>query len=666
MKRILPIVGLLAASGSVFGQLPVSQTTENKNVVLEEFTGIHCTYCPDGHKRAQALHDANPDDVILVNIHAGGYATPGTGELDFRTSFGTAIANQSGLQGYPAGQINRRNFPGSEQTDASGTPVSGILAQGRGTWVSTAPTVLGETSFINLALDATIDLGTREMIVDVEMFETGAAPSTYNLNVALLQSNIEGTQTGSAYNPDQVLPNGNYVHNHALRHFLTGQWGDVITSTSGVITRQYIYTIPADIAGIPLEIGDLEVVAYIADGQIDIETGAFAEMDYVVPSGSTLADLSTENFMTVTPSLCDNMITPTVDVTNNESTSVSDYEVSYTLNGGTPVVQSVTTALAGGASASVTFPQITLPVGANELIFNVNLTSGSSYVEMSTSNNETAPLVFDVISGTNIGSTYEEGFESTAVTSTAATNTTYMGTPGLGAVYQTGNGTSNRSYRWNFYNVENGTSSFVINQLDLSQGSAYYLSFAHAYAQYSASYSDELQVRASSDCGATWTTLFSKSGANLSTVGYKTSAYVPATSEWVDNIIDLSAFVGSSDVVIEFVGISGYSNQLYVDDINLLNEVTVGLSEENVSSVNVFPNPSNGEVNVNIDMASSSDAVISILNSLGEVVRVENARDLSSGTNTITLDLNEMTSGIYYLNVVVGESTEIRKISIIK
>jgi hypothetical protein len=60
-------------------------------VVLEELTGINCQYCPDGHLRAKQIADANPGRVVLVNIHAGGYATPGAGQPDLRTTAGTAL-----------------------------------------------------------------------------------------------------------------------------------------------------------------------------------------------------------------------------------------------------------------------------------------------------------------------------------------------------------------------------------------------------------------------------------------------------------------------------------------------------------------------------------------------------------------------------------------------
>ena len=53
----------------LFAQSFVSTTAENKNVVLEEFTGIHCGYCPDGHVMAQNFSNANPGDVVVINLH---------------------------------------------------------------------------------------------------------------------------------------------------------------------------------------------------------------------------------------------------------------------------------------------------------------------------------------------------------------------------------------------------------------------------------------------------------------------------------------------------------------------------------------------------------------------------------------------------------------------
>ena len=90
MRKILSIC-LSITTLSLFSQNFVSTTAENKNVILEEFTGISCGFCPDGHAIAQTLNNANPNDVFLINIHTGSYANPQGPGTDFNTSFGALV-----------------------------------------------------------------------------------------------------------------------------------------------------------------------------------------------------------------------------------------------------------------------------------------------------------------------------------------------------------------------------------------------------------------------------------------------------------------------------------------------------------------------------------------------------------------------------------------------
>ncbi|NOR88336.1 MAG: Omp28-related outer membrane protein, partial [Bacteroidales bacterium] len=209
---------MLGFIANLFSQTIVGTDPENKNVVLEEFTGIHCVYCPDGHAIAQAIYDQHPNDVVLINIHTGSFASPGAGEPDYRTQWGSAIAGQSGLTGYPAGTVNRHLFSGWSQ--GSGTAMS------RNYWSPAANIVFDEASYLNVALEATIIPATRQLSVLVEVYYTGDSPESVNLlNVAILQSNIFGPQTGGG-------AGDNYNHKHMLRHLLTGQWGVEISETT--------------------------------------------------------------------------------------------------------------------------------------------------------------------------------------------------------------------------------------------------------------------------------------------------------------------------------------------------------------------------------------------------------------------------------------------------
>ena len=58
MKNLLTIALALVTTIS-FAQTFVSTTPENKNVVLEEFTGIYCGFCPDGHAAPHTVQHPN-------------------------------------------------------------------------------------------------------------------------------------------------------------------------------------------------------------------------------------------------------------------------------------------------------------------------------------------------------------------------------------------------------------------------------------------------------------------------------------------------------------------------------------------------------------------------------------------------------------------------------
>ncbi|RFC55938.1 Omp28-related outer membrane protein [Brumimicrobium aurantiacum] len=670
-QQLFSTAAALLTASTLFGQLPVSQTQENRNVVLEEFTGIYCTYCPDGHKRAQDIKDANPGDVVLVNVHTGGYAQPNGSDPDFRTPFGTALANQSGLQGYPSGTVNREVFTGSN------------TALGRGDWATYSSNVLNETSYANIALESTIDVATRELTVDVEIYYTADGPAANNLNVALLQSGIEGPQTGMAANPDQVLPNGNYQHNHMLRHFLTGQWGEVIsTTTQGTLeTRQYVYTIPADLNGVSYELGDLEVVAYIAEGNQYIISGAEGPIDYIIPPGSTLADLEASTSMSSPSDYCSDQVTPEITVTNQESDAINSYEVSYMLNGGTAVTQTVNTPLAPGASTTTTFPSITLPAGENVINYEVNVISGSSYVELVTGNNTAASSTMYIIPSAAFGTTNDEGFENVPgyPDAPAVPNTLVENADGHpfhvisqanvnGLTHDLGGfGNSTKSLFWNFFGIEaGGEASLVFHKLDFSTGSDYGVTFNHAYAQYSAE-NDKLEVLVSTDCGATWTTVHSEEGSNLATASPATSNFWPAVTEWRSNYVDLSSYEGESEVMVAFKGTSGYGNNLFVDDINISDGLVANLNKEvsPLADMKVYPNPTSNVVNVEFELTNTNDVSVSILNTVGQTVTSNNLGNVS-GVQSTQLDVSSLESGMYIVKVQTANGEQTKRISVIK
>lgn len=266
-KRNLFSLTLLLLLPCLFGlnnsvaQTIVGTDPENKNVILEEFTGIHCVYCPQGHQIAQGIQNANPG-VVLINIHTGSFAVPSGGEPDFRTPWGDAIAAQSGLIGYPAGTVNRHLFPGMSQ--GSGTAMS------RGNWVAASNQTMATASYANVGLESYIDIETRVLTVNVEIYYTDDSPESTNLlNVAILQDSILGPQTGGG-------AGNNYNHMHMLRHLVTGQWGLEITpTTEGTLYQNTLtYTIPNEYNDVEVVLEHLEIVGYVTQTHQELISGS--------------------------------------------------------------------------------------------------------------------------------------------------------------------------------------------------------------------------------------------------------------------------------------------------------------------------------------------------------------------------------------------------------
>jgi hypothetical protein len=244
-----------------------SETPSNRTVLLENYTGVRCGFCPDGHVRAKTLADANPGKVIIMGIHAGSFAAPSPGWPNFTTSFGQSFVNNARITGYPAGTINR-----IEASVLGATPQSpGGLAMGRGGWQNAAQPVLAMPAPLNIGARAKYDAATKKLKIKVDVYYTSEQVAANNINVALVQDNIVGRQSGATNSTS-------YNHTGVLRHMITGQWGEVITEDRPAgkkITRNYEYEVPehyngaslADGGGGAVVIDDLKVIVFVGEGQ---------------------------------------------------------------------------------------------------------------------------------------------------------------------------------------------------------------------------------------------------------------------------------------------------------------------------------------------------------------------------------------------------------------
>jgi hypothetical protein len=256
MKKLLSI--LLCFPIILFSQTIVDTMPETKNVLLEEYHGMQCQWCSYGNVVATSLNsNYNPDDFVVITIHAGAYAVPNNIQPDYRTSFGDTIHDNAFVSQYPSGSINRHVFP--QYACATGyTPII------RDNWGYASNDLLSENSPVNIGSIANFDSLTNELVVDVELYYTDSQSVNNNfLNIAVLQDNIIGPQVDGGSSTQWT--NNNYQHNNMLRYMMTGYWGDTINTISQgtLIVKQYSWTVPSDINGVPIVLGDLKLVVFV-------------------------------------------------------------------------------------------------------------------------------------------------------------------------------------------------------------------------------------------------------------------------------------------------------------------------------------------------------------------------------------------------------------------
>ncbi|MCK6641452.1 MAG: PKD domain-containing protein [Bacteroidia bacterium] len=134
----------------------------------------------------------------------------------------------------------------------------------------------------------------------------------------------------------------------------------------------------------------------------------------------------------------------------------------------------------------------------------------------------------------------------------------------------TGNNSNECAYFNNFSNNTSGaTDDMITPAFNLTGYQNAQLTFDVAYARYSSTRSDTLEVLVSTDCGATWSSVYSKGGTTLSTASDQTSLFTPAGNQWRNESVNLNAYSNASALLIAFRNHGHHGNALYIDNINL-------------------------------------------------------------------------------------------------
>ncbi|EDP98351.1 T9SS type A sorting domain-containing protein [Kordia algicida OT-1] len=225
---------------------------------------------------------------------------------------------------------------------------------------------------------------------------------------------------------------------------------------------------------------------------------------------------------------------------------------------------------------------------------------------------------------------------------------------------------STGNYTWSYENTVGGfgqsTNSMFVNNYVISQVGTHCdiiaplnmlntdaadatLTFDVAYALYSSAYEDGLEVEVSTDCGMTWTNVYSKYGSVLATAPNTTAQFVPTATQWREESIDLTSFIGNENVQIKFRNVNAYGQALYVDNINLGRTLSVG--EVASEAITFYPNPVKSNNAVFVKSTKNEDIKFSLYNLQGKLIGT-----IFTQTNkAIPTQQWNLSAGIYMYNI---------------
>ncbi|HWB62856.1 MAG TPA: Omp28 family outer membrane lipoprotein [Chitinophagales bacterium] len=227
-----------AVSDTTYVETPIA-APETKNTVVEEFTGVRCTNCPQGHAIIEQLHAQYGDRVVAIAFHPTnslGNPYPVISTQNFENAGSDALYTYLGNQGIePSAAVDRQLFTGLGQT---------YILMDKSVWGNAVAQQLATTTPVNVILSSTYNASTRQVTVVTELHYTQNVTEANDLTIALTEDSIVSAQL------DGAVIDTFYVHNGVFRDFITtgSNGSDAINQTleaGRVIRNVYQYTLDA-------------------------------------------------------------------------------------------------------------------------------------------------------------------------------------------------------------------------------------------------------------------------------------------------------------------------------------------------------------------------------------------------------------------------------------
>ncbi|MFC2130963.1 T9SS type A sorting domain-containing protein [Bacteroidota bacterium] len=218
----------------ILSLISISLLSQTKRVLLEQHTGAWCGWCVDGTVVMDDIIEDYPDQVIGVKLHNGDAMA---------ISEQSSLASQLGLEIYPSGTIDRKEF-------------SGKIFQSRSNWRTHCVTSMGQTPKVDVLLEYKIDTQTKKLYATVTCSTLTTVNEQMRFNIIICEDSVSGS--GSGYNQRNYISNRSgyeshpyyplpdpiegYQHMKVVRDMVGGAWGSGVMPKPANSGQTYKYS----------------------------------------------------------------------------------------------------------------------------------------------------------------------------------------------------------------------------------------------------------------------------------------------------------------------------------------------------------------------------------------------------------------------------------------
>jgi PKD repeat protein len=207
--------------------------------------------------------------------------------------------------------------------------------------------------------------------------------------------------------------------------------------------------------------------------------------------------------------------------------------------------------------------------------------------------------------------------------------------------------------------------SAPIDLSSISSGAGMTLTFRYAYRKRTTADNEYLKVFVTSDCGGSWVQRKTIGGNQLSSLTSATSWTPSSSADWVTiHMTNITSEYWNENFRYKFKFEGDNGNNIFIDDINLYSgapseTIILGLDEATeIGALSLYPNPTEGELNLLFDLASNQTVSIQLQDVCGKIVQ-NHTVNAAIGSNLVSMDTHGIAAGSYFLTIQAGTTQKV-------